>query len=119
MTTERRWKIIDWAWPGGALELSMGDDCGGGQWAVADFSKVTLTTITVGSLAPPGSALRLTEDDAQQIMNELWRVGIRPRGGEGSVAQVDALQRHLADMRKIALSRLGLDDEAVAPEPDR
>lgn len=46
-------------------------------------------------------ALFLANDDAQQLMNELWRVGVRPRDGAGTIAHVEATRAHLEDMRKL------------------
>jgi len=50
--------------------------------------------------------LRLTGDEAQQIMNALWDTGLRPNNGTGAVAHTEALEAHLADMRTIAFNRL-------------
>ena len=44
---------------------------------------------------------RLHPDEAQQFMDELWRVGIRPTEGAGSVGQLAATERHLEDMRTL------------------
>ena len=38
---------------------------------------------------------------AQQLMDELWRVGIRPTNGAGSTGQLAATERHLNDMRAL------------------
>ena len=53
--------------------------------------------------------LRLVGDEAQQIMNELWRCGIRPKDGSGAVAHTEAIVAHLADMRTIAFNRLKIE----------
>ena len=53
--------------------------------------------------------LSLSEDDAQNIMNEFWRIGIRPQDGNGAVAHTEAIQGHLSDMRKIVASKLKVD----------
>lgn len=45
--------------------------------------------------------LRLRPDEAQEFMDELWRCGIRPTEGAGSVGQMAAVQAHLQDMRKL------------------
>ena len=50
--------------------------------------------------------LTLKPDDAQQIINELWRIGYRPKDGSGAVAHTEAMKAHLDDMRKIAFNRL-------------
>jgi len=51
---------------------------------------------------PP--AIRITPDDAQQFMDELWRVGIRPTEGAGSAGAMAATVRHLEDMRKLVFN---------------
>ena len=53
-----------------------------------------------------GPTLRLASDEAQQIMNELWRCGMRPRDGSGALAHVEAQQAHLNDLRAIVFSTL-------------
>lgn len=42
-----------------------------------------------------------TEDLAQQLMNDLWRCGMRPTEGKGSAGQLTAVQYHLEDMRRL------------------
>lgn len=44
----------------------------------------------------------LTPEEAQKLMDELWRAGIRPVEGAGSAGQLSATQAHLDDMRTIA-----------------
>lgn len=46
-------------------------------------------------------AFDLTPEEAQQFMDELWRVGVRPTAGAGSVGQLAATERHLEDMRTL------------------
>ena len=48
-------------------------------------------------------------DEAQQIINELWRLGFRPKDGSGALAHTDAISAHLADMRTIAFNRLKIE----------
>ncbi len=43
---------------------------------------------------------------AQALLDELWRCGIRPSNGEGSVGQLAATEKHLADMRAIVANKL-------------
>lgn len=61
----------------------------------------------------PGSycdtpAMSLDAIEAQGLMDELWRAGLRPTEGVGSAGSLAATERHLADMRGIALSLLGM-----------
>jgi hypothetical protein len=51
--------------------------------------------------AVEGPTLRMTQDEAQQLINGLWHAGFRPRDGAGSLAHVEAQQAHLADMRRL------------------
>mgnify|MGYP001569734410 CR=1 FL=1 len=53
-------------------------------------------------------ALLMSPGEAQGLMNELWRNGIRPTSGEGNVGQIGATERHLEDMRVIAFNRLNI-----------
>lgn len=48
--------------------------------------------------------MRLRPDEAQQFMDELWRAGIRPTEGAGSVGQMAATEKHLEDMRRLVFS---------------
>lgn len=48
---------------------------------------------------PP--TLRVSPTEAQQFMDELWRAGIRPTEGAGSVGQLGAVKAHLEDMRTL------------------
>lgn len=46
--------------------------------------------------------LTLSRPEAQQLINGLWQAGFRPRDGSGAVAHVEAMERHLKDMRHLA-----------------
>lgn len=43
----------------------------------------------------------LTPDAAQQLIDELWRAGLRPTEGSGSAGSLAATERHLEDMRAL------------------
>ncbi len=47
------------------------------------------------------ATVNLRPDEAQQLMDELWRVGIKPTSGAGSVGQMAATEKHLEDMRRL------------------
>jgi hypothetical protein len=53
--------------------------------------------------------LTLEQDAAQSLMDELYSAGVRPTAGQGSAGQLDAVQRHLADMRTLAFARLRVE----------
>lgn len=50
--------------------------------------------------------LRLSTTDAQRLMDELWHCGLRPSEGSGSAGSLAATERHLKDMRTIAMGLL-------------
>jgi hypothetical protein len=54
----------------------------------------------------PEPMMRLRKDELQQLMDELWRVGLRPSEGTGSAGALAATERHLEDMRKLAMNHL-------------
>lgn len=57
------------------------------------------------------AAMKLDAIEAQGLMDELWRAGLRPTEGTGSAGSLAAAERHLADMRGIALNLLGMTNE--------
>lgn len=57
-----------------------------------------------GRARPP--LLQLTDDDCQQLMDELWRAGMRPTEGKGSAGALAAVEKHLGDMRAIVAEKL-------------
>jgi hypothetical protein len=56
-------------------------------------------------------AMSLALDDAQSLMDSLWRCGMRPSEGSGSAGALAATERHLADMQKISFDFLRLIKE--------
>ena len=49
---------------------------------------------------------RLEIEAAQQLMDELWRCGLRPTEGTGSAGSLAATEKHLKDMQKIVFKQL-------------
>jgi hypothetical protein len=72
----------------------------GDAWQLVSYER-KIEPIENGSYISSDRALSLTRDDAQQLMNELWRHGLRPRDGAGSLAHVEATRAHLDDMRRL------------------
>ncbi len=65
------------------------------------ITNITFQQVEVGEyLTTP---ITLGETNAQLLMDELWRAGLRPTEGTGSAGALAATQHHLEDMRKIAL----------------
>lgn len=49
--------------------------------------------------------ISLLPEEAQQLIDELWRVGVRPSSGDGSPGQLGATERHLEDMRRLVFEK--------------
>lgn len=56
----------------------------------------------------PNPMAQLDENEAQLLMDELWRAGLRPSNRPGAAGQLEATQNHLADMRKIVEKYAGV-----------
>lgn len=56
----------------------------------------------------PVPLLQTTASETQQLMDELWRAGFRPRNTESAAGELAAAQRHLADMRALVAGSLGV-----------
>lgn len=49
--------------------------------------------------------LTLRNEAAQQLIDELWRAGLRPTEGTGSAGALAAVERHLEDMRSLVFKK--------------
>lgn len=85
------------------IQLQIGKPLGDGHYA---GGRVTFTEIEPGMFIEPTVSLRMTE--AQLLMDELWRCGLRPTEGTGSAGSLAATQAHLADMKKLLFHSLGI-----------
>ncbi len=47
----------------------------------------------------------LEPEAAQQLMDELWRAGLRPTEGSGSAGQLASTLKHLEDMRSLVFKK--------------
>lgn len=72
---------------------------------------ITLHELDDSQVTERAFELRLSE--AQVLMDDLWRAGLRPSEGSGSAGSLRATEKHLDDMRAVAFSRLGMNDRAV------
>lgn len=67
-------------------------------------AKVTMIPHESGTMIEP--MMRLEIQEAQQLMDELWRCGLRPTEGTGSAESLAATERHLKDMLAVAFGVL-------------
>lgn len=65
-------------------------------------TNLVLTTQEEGLAYDPFASLNETQ--AQILMDDLWACGVRPTEGRGTAGQLQAVQYHLEDMRKIAFN---------------
>ncbi len=52
--------------------------------------------------------LQINPSEAQNIMDEFWRIGFRPSEGTGSAGALSATQDHLKDLRTLLFHKEGL-----------
>lgn len=84
------------------LRIKTIDESGEPRYA----QKITFESLPEAEYVHP--AMRLDQSEAEALMNELWQAGVRPSNGEGSTGQLAATERHLADMRSIAMLKVGV-----------
>ena len=48
----------------------------------------------------------MSGQDAQELFDQMWTMGMRPSDGDASIGQLAATQKHLSDMRKIVENKL-------------
>lgn len=63
----------------------------------------TMTDEMLGTQREP--QLRLSPENAQYLMDALWNAGVRP-SEETSAGQLQAMQAHLSDLRKLVFEEL-------------
>ena len=54
--------------------------------------------------------VRISDAEAQTLMDDLWRCGLRPTEGAGSAGAMRAVEKHVDDLRKIAFKALDISD---------
>jgi len=75
---------------------------------ITTYAHEVVAETVVGEGVMVNPSLQLSPQQVQDLMDQLWRDGVRPAafGGEGHLG---ALQNHLQDMRKIAFKKLGVE----------
>ena len=72
-------------------------------------TSMTLEKVERGKLIRP--SFEMTDAYAQELFNELWQQGFRPKDGTGNSGHVAAVQYHLEDMRKLVFATNDSNDE--------
>lgn len=83
------------------IKLHMAD-CSGARIAVA--TSITFRVIEDNEMHEQ-PLIDLPVESAQQLIDELYHVGIRPTQAAGSAGQLDAVKYHLEDMRAIVFTK--------------
>jgi hypothetical protein len=60
------------------------------------------------ALYPPEPTFRLRNDECQALMDELWRIGVRPSEGSGSAGSLRQAEEHIASLQAIAFKLSGV-----------
>lgn len=71
---------------------------------VEDFKTIRMEE---DAIAPPTTLFSMLGSQAQELMDDLWRCGVRPTEGAGTAGSMAATQRHLEDMRELVFHRTG------------
>ncbi len=71
---------------------------------LAIVKELTIEEIPEGSLVP--ETANISREAAQELMNDLYSIGIRPSEGTGSAGSLQATEKHLNDMRAIVGKKL-------------
>lgn len=100
------WANREQVWGNSGVELRILDNDGTHR---AHVERVTFESHERGEMIPAAVLLRPAE--AQKLMDSLWHCGLRPTEGHGSVGQLGATERHLADMKQIALHALKIKEK--------
>ena len=86
------------------IELLIRQFSGQGGRVVSEAEPLVFKEVLEADMGMPVSpTLRMGRDQAQQLMDALWQCGLRPSEGTGSAGALAATQKHLEDMRTIAL----------------
>ncbi len=61
--------------------------------------------VTIKETMEDDSAVLISYETAQSLMDVLWESGVKPSGGEGHTAHIRALNAHLEDMRRLVFDK--------------
>lgn len=83
-----------------------GEDMEGGGYAWEQPKDGSgLMFVDAVAAAEPKPSIEISPQDAQTLMDDLWRAGLRPTEGAGSAGSLAATERHLQDMRRLVFDK--------------
>jgi hypothetical protein len=98
----RRLFYVERSWARRGFDLFLVGEPRGAGGARSYLSSLVMVPIQDDAgLTLPRAPITLTEAEAQHLMDELWRAGLRPSEGSGSAGALAATQAHLDDMRRL------------------
>lgn len=77
-----------------AIRIGMKNQASG---ALSVATNIEFSDVDPGTIVTDDEALKLTQTEAADLMNELWRAGIRPAGIIESDRERDALKAHIGE----------------------
>jgi hypothetical protein len=86
----------------GSIEFLLTEKMSDGKRAIATNIEMTAQE-NDGQIIEP--SFRMSHENAQALMDELWNCGLRPSEGTGSAGALAATQKHLDDMRRLVFER--------------
>lgn len=63
---------------------------------------LTVEEVKIGGFVEP--SFRLESREVQELFDDLWKQGFRPKDGTGNGGHVEAIKYHLEDMRRLVFS---------------
>lgn len=72
------------------------------------YAKLEWIEVEEHAHVSPSPTFRLLRQDAVKLMDELWKIGVRPTD-IGTPGHLSATQRHLEDFRAIVSKQLGVE----------
>jgi hypothetical protein len=85
----------DWSFDSFRVRVAQENDRG--EFSV--MQEATFAPLPRGHFAP--ESFSLDDQGAQEIMNELWRLGVRPTDATGSTGHLRAVENHNKDLKEI------------------
>ncbi len=69
---------------------------------------ITFEKASPGQYVEP--VFRLSEEQAQVLIDDLYAAGVRPTAASGSAGAMGKIEAHLRDMRRIAFGKLKIEE---------
>ncbi len=72
-------------------------------------ASLNMEAYDVGSALSPSPAIMVEDDILQSLMDQLWRLGIKPSDYVDNRGQVTAMAEHISDMRMVVKKAMKID----------